>query len=121
MSYVGDLFLDPDTGLGFPSAEAAHNEGRPLANDHAFVYRSELARLIGNSNRLIVVYQHKHQGQPNEYISTAKVLLNELGLASFAYSLTHISFLFLSRPGDRLTRLQRFFEQKLRGAPDRIM
>jgi hypothetical protein len=118
--YRGDLFLDPDTGLGFQHSETAHKDGRPNRNDHAFVYRRELEQLTKDNDRLLVIYQHKHQGNAAGYLDEAKDLLSESRLTSFGYMLTHISFSFVSRSGDRLARLQQYFEKKLRGAPERI-
>jgi hypothetical protein len=118
--FRGDLFLDPDTGIAFPDVEDAYSKGRPKKNDHAYIHRHELVEMTQGNERLLIVYQHKHQGNPLGYLEATKKRLEESGLHSFGYSLTHASMVFICRSTERLRQLQQHFENKLRGAPTRI-
>ncbi len=118
--FDGDLFLDPDTGLAFGGVEAAYLKGRPKPKDPAYVHRHELEKLTAGTDRLVVLYQHKHLGDPEGYLDKAKERLGEKGLESFGYWLTHISIMFISRSAARLKPVRSYFERRLAGGKHRI-
>jgi hypothetical protein len=108
--FTGDLFLDPDTGIAFQDVEAAYHRGRPKRHDHAYVHRRELEQLTKDNERLLIVYQHKHQGNPLGYLAATKERLKQSGLNSFGYSLTHASMIFICRSSARLAALSAWLE-----------
>ncbi len=136
-SFTGDLFLDPDTGIASPDVEKAFLKGRPKntvrrtrhgnreTNDHAYIHRAELASLTEGTDRFLIVYQHKHQGNA-DYLAATLERVGQIRLSGgqylscFGYSLTHASTIFICRSPARLEELRNHLEGKLKGAPNRI-
>lgn len=119
-NHTGDLFIDPDTGIGTPNSE----ERFPIYQvtdttervDHGYIYRSEIARLTTGSDRIVTVFQDAHRGKGylagvvNSFKPAGMVGLREYGVSvaslpklfAFAYDAVHSSIVFVCGDAARL-------------------
>lgn len=130
-SHGGDFFLDPDTGICTPNSEAAFpiyqvSEGKERL-DQSYLYRAEIARLLGGDDRVVVVFQdaHRNKGYLDDVLKSltpegmaglkeyGKVAAAPPTLHAFAYDAVHSCAVFVCRNESRLTDLKRMIREEI--------
>ena len=101
IEHTGDLFLDPDTGVATGKVK----------NISQYVTPSEIAQLLRESERLVVVYQHvRAQAVSRRVNSVCQALssaANECHWSS--YESGTVAMMFLSRSRSRVTEVAEHF------------
>jgi hypothetical protein len=103
-----DLFLDPDTGIATGSAGREH------------VKTSELRRLLANSDRVLMVYQHSARGSFHERLGeiTGTVSRDIPNVYCSTYACGRVAVFFLSLNRVRIEGICKALKEHLRGTAE---
>ncbi|MDR7419361.1 MAG: hypothetical protein QN178_10680 [Armatimonadota bacterium] len=116
ITHVGDLFVDPDTGVATSRVKELKRYIKP----------SEIAQLLNLPDRLLVVYQHIQRQKVAARISAVGHVLEQSvpGLHWCSYESASVAMLFLSRVRQRTAAVETHFfdflgrhaERRIRGS-----
>ena len=103
-----DLFLDPDTGIATASARRKH------------VKTSELGRLLANSDRVLMVYQHSARGSFQDRLGeiTDTVFRHIENVYCGTYACGQVAVFFLSLNRVRIEEICKALKEHLRGTAE---
>jgi hypothetical protein len=103
-----DVFLDPDTGIATSGA----------SRDHVKI--SELGTLLGNSDRLLMVYQHSARGSFHGRLEQIQNKLSEgvPGIHCCIYECGRVAMFFLSMTRSRVQSIQAALTKFLSGTAE---
>ncbi|MGH8679536.1 MAG: hypothetical protein ACREUQ_14445 [Burkholderiales bacterium] len=111
--HLGDLFLDPDTGVA---------TGKRGASAH-HVAASEIAALVGSSDRLLGIYQHVRAQPVSERVdAVCRVIRNEMPKGQWcSYESGTVAMIFIAQKPERVAGVAEHFSELLgRHATGRI-
>jgi hypothetical protein len=106
LSHVGDVFLDPDTGIATG----------PVADLTQYVRPQEIKDLIAKSaGRLVAVYQHVRAQRVSVRVDAVLAVLSGNASASgwCSYESGTVAMLFLARDVERVGAVRRAFSELL--------
>lgn len=103
-----DIFLDPDTGMGTDNATRKH------------VKVTEIERLIGQSHRLVMVYQHSNRGDFTERLSALRTTVTDMRseIHCIVYQCGRVAMFFISRDKGRLDEIEKALREHLCGTAE---
>ncbi len=101
----GDVFLDPDTGIATGNATRKH------------VKVLELEKLLGKSNRVLMVYQHSGRGSLHKRLLEIKDKVSNgiPGVHCTFYECGRVAMFFISLDKTRIHNIQKALQEYLRG------
>ena len=104
IAQTGDLFLDPDTGVA---------TGKRVSIQH--IAPSDIATLLGSSNRLLLVYQHVRAKRVSDRVNeVCGVLRSQIPDCQWcSYESGSVAMLFLARNSRRIETVRRHFANLL--------
>lgn len=104
----GDVFLDPDTGIAMGDAKRKH------------VKVLELRKLLGKSNRVLMVYQHSARGSFHKRLLEIrdKVSNGIPNVYCTVYECGRVAVLFISLDKTRIHEIQNTLQEYLRGTAE---
>ncbi|TSA10276.1 MAG: hypothetical protein D4R73_05460 [Deltaproteobacteria bacterium] len=111
--HPGDLFLDPDTGVatGQRAASVQH------------VSASEIATLLGSSDRLLAIYQHVRAQRVSDRVdAVCRIIRDEMPEGRWcSYESGTVAMIFVARKSERTVAVAQHFAKLLgRHATGRI-
>ena len=113
IQHPGDLFLDPDTGVATGTRRASVQH----------LAASEIAALVGSSDRLLAIYQHVRAHRVSERVdAVCRVIRNEMPECQWcSYESGTVAMIFIAREPERTIAVAEHFSGLLgRHATGRI-
>lgn len=103
-----DIFLDPDTGIATGSAGREH------------VKVAELGKLLANSDRVLMVYQHSARGYFHERVFEIRdrVSRDIPNVHCIVYECGRVAILFISLDRARIQEIHNALREYLRGTAE---
>ena len=103
-----DLFLDPDTGIATGSAGREH------------VKANELRRLLTNSDRVVMVYQHSARGSFHQRLDEIRDIVSRQipNVHCSVYECGRVAVFFMSRNRARIQEICNALKEHLRGTAE---
>jgi hypothetical protein len=107
IKHMGDLFLDPDTGIATGKVK----------NISQYVRPSEIKRLLRDSDRLLAIYQHVRAQAVSRRVDAVCRALNGAidGCNWCSYESGTVAMMFLSRSRQRVVDVTTHFRRLLGG------
>lgn len=111
ITHFGDLFLDPDTGVATGKVKEASQYVRP----------KEIKGLLGNADRLVVVYQHVRAMSVAKRVDDVCLAIRKevTGLHWCSYESSTVAMIFLSLSAARISAVAECFRAFLGSASAR--
>lgn len=91
---TADVFVDPDIGISSASCGTCRH-----------IRMDDLDRILGDSQRVVLAYQHVHRILDSVNQSLGRVVESLKGTSAFAYNVGPAAILFISRAEARLSDL----------------
>lgn len=113
IEYLGDLFLDPDTGIATGNA----SRKRIMTNEIELLLKN-------NSERVLSIYQHARQGiKMSERVTEVTNYLarnrNIKDISCVSYEGTMVAMLFISKNKERIEPIYDYFHDLLGSVADK--
>ncbi|MGO9375814.1 MAG: hypothetical protein ACLQBD_27510 [Syntrophobacteraceae bacterium] len=105
----GDIFLDPDNGIATDKASRKH------------LRIAEIRKLLGQKNRVIMVYQHSGRGDFHQRLLTIKNKITD-GKSSIhctVYQCGQVAMFFISLSESRVAQIKIALREHLKGTAQR--
>ncbi len=105
----GDVFLDPDIGIATDKASRKH------------IKIAEIRKLLDQSNRIVMVYQHSGRGVFHQRLLTIKSKITE-GKSSVhctVYQCGQVAMFFISLSESRIAEIKTALQEHLSGTAQR--
>jgi hypothetical protein len=104
----GDIFLDPDTGI----FTGIGRDSEP--KKHIKVL--ELRKLLGESKRVVMVYQHSGRSNFDQWLhAIGSKLTEDRTVHCFVYECKQVAMFFISLKRNRIDEIQAVLKEYLRG------
>jgi len=105
----GDVFLDPDIGIALGKATRKH------------VKITEIKKLLGQSNRVVMVYQHSGHEDFHQRLLTIKNKISGAipNVHCIVYQCGQVAMFFISSSDSRIAEIKNALQELLRGTARR--
>lgn len=104
----GDIFVDPDTGIAVNDASRKHIKVR------------EIERLLGQSDRVVMVYQHSNRGDFRQRLSDlkAQIAIVNPSVHCTVYQCGGVAMFFISLNRGRIDDIEKALRDHLCGTAE---